>query len=159
MLQLDSHPFGTSPVWPPLDNDLRPRPALVAVCAVLTTVLYRLFYRPRRASHLDAFNAKTTQTRLAQLTALLANQQSHFLLDREQAEALLEADPAKPKVYEDARDLTVKQELRVTAEVGGGRTVDTAVKGRKLTAIGGREVATTHDVDAAFAELQDADYP
>lgn len=168
-----ANPFGATALWPPLDDDGVPRPLLVAVLVVVATVVARLFYFGTHRDPGSEIRAKKNATLAAQMTVVLADQQSRFTLEKEQVEQLLEMDPDNPRNFEAKDDLTVKLDLRLVADIGtshkftreaGLQKVETQVKGRTLTTVISSDgsmtaVNTTEELERCIAQQKDSNYP
>ena len=168
-----ANPFGATALWPPLDDDGVPRPLLVAVLVVVATVVARLFYFGTHRDPGSEIRAKKNSTLAAQMTVVLADQQSRFTLEKVQVEQLLEMDPDNPRNFEAKDDLTVKLDLRLVADIGtshkftreaGLQKVETQVKGRTLTTVISSDgsmtaVNTTEELERCIAQQKDSNYP
>eukprot|EP00404_Azadinium_spinosum_P052077 CAMPEP_0180767996 /NCGR_PEP_ID=MMETSP1038_2-20121128/40322_1 /TAXON_ID=632150 /ORGANISM="Azadinium spinosum, Strain 3D9" /LENGTH=369 /DNA_ID=CAMNT_0022802603 /DNA_START=14 /DNA_END=1119 /DNA_ORIENTATION=+ len=181
----DLAPFTISPFWPPLSDTGRPKPLLSIFLALLSALMYKLFYGHNASKLKMQLHERKRAMRLAQATTIIIDQQKHFHLTKELAAALRETDPDAPQIYDAIDNLVVRKPLRVpmnldltsfraepehvlTAVKDGAALseidkVTTTLKGRTLTGIRRGEslieVSTTHEVEEVFRDLTDEDYP
>merc|ERR1719281_715824 len=76
--------FGSSAVWPPVDEQGHPRPVLVACLVVLGTLMWRLFFTRKKSCFWEKWQARKRDILLAQMTAVISHQRTEFDLDKEQ---------------------------------------------------------------------------
>uniref|UniRef100_A0A7S2PQR2 Bile salt export pump n=1 Tax=Zooxanthella nutricula TaxID=1333877 RepID=A0A7S2PQR2_9DINO len=169
-------PFTTSPVWPPLDESLRPKPLLLACLIVLSTLMARMFFLSKSAELKRQVQQKKRATRAAQSASVLLGRQSRCVMSMEQARQFIESDTDCPVVFQSRGDLTVKASIAVTLDVDPGSglaptaagddsaALETSAKGRRLKAIHLRrgelfQVDTSEDVNRALRGACEGDFP